>query len=412
MTWFSRLSLVTLAFLFLLTPTNPALAEPSPTPSDTLNAYFFYGDGCPHCAKAEKFFEQKLLPEFPDLQIHHFEVYRNRKNSELLQQTATALGVQVGGVPFLVIGNEVIAGYAPGFSDQLIRDRVLECYRLTCPDDVAAIVGLEEPISPATTNPESETTAATATSSLFNLPGWGQVDALTFSLPLLTVVLGTLDGFNPCALWALFFLISLLLGMKNRRRMWLLGSTFIVASAFVYFMFMAAWLNLILFLGLVMWVRLLIGLLALGGGAYSLKEYFFSPPGVCKVSGGTKRQQFFERLKQAVQENSLWLALGGIILLAFAVNLVELICSAGLPAVYTQVLALNNLTSWQYYSYILLYILFFMLDDLFVFIVAMITLELTGVTGKYAHVARLIGGVVMVAIGLLLIFKPEWLMFG
>jgi hypothetical protein len=105
------------------------------------------------------------------------------------------------------------------------------------------------------------------------------------------------------------------------------------------------------------------------------------------------------------------LALGGIVALAFAVNLVELVCSAGLPAIYTQVLALNGLHSWQYYLYILFYIFFFMLDDLFIFFVAMVTLQMTGVTTKYARVSRLVGGLVMLVIGLMLIFKPDWLMF-
>jgi hypothetical protein len=224
--------------------------------------------------------------------------------------------------------------------------------------------------------------------------------------------MGALDGFNPCAMWTLLFLISLLLGMENRKRMWILGTAFIVASASVYFLFMSAWLNLILFLGFVIWIRVLIGVFALAGGCYSIKEFIFNKDGGCKVAGDEKRRKIFERLKLSVQQNSLWFALGGIFVLAFAVNLVELICSAGLPAIYTQILALNEMAGWRYYFYILLYIFFFMLDDLFIFFVAMITLEMSGITTKYAKASRLIGGIVMLAIGLMLIFKPEWLMFG
>jgi len=247
---------------------------------------------------------------------------------------------------------------------------------------------------------------------MIKVPILGEVEIKKFSLPILTILLGILDGFNPCAMWTLLFLISLLLGMKNRKRMWLLGSAFIVASAAVYFLFMSAWLNLILFLGFVVWVRILIGILALLGGGYSLKDFIFNKNSGCKVVGDEKRQKTFEKIKLAVQQKSLWLSLGGIIVLAFAVNLVELICSAGLPAVYTQVLALNDMVSWQYYLYILLYIFFFMLDDLFIFFVAMVTLEMTGITTKYTRTSRLIGGLVMLAIGLMLILKPAWLMFG
>jgi hypothetical protein len=151
---------------------------------------------------------------------------------------------------------------------------------------------------------------------------------------------------------------------------------------------------------------------ALFGGGYSLREFFVNKDSGCKVVGAEKKRKTFDRMKEVVHQNSLWLALGGIILLAFAVNLVELICSAGLPAIYTQVLALNDMATWKYYLYILGYIFFFMLDDLIIFFIAMTTLRVTGITTKYTRVSRLIGGLLMLIIGLLMIFKPELLMFG
>ena len=120
----------------------------------------------------------------------------------------------------------------------------------------------------------------------------------------------------------------------------------------------------------------------------------------------------FDKLKAAATQKKFILAFFGIIALAFAVNLVELICSAGLPAIYAQVLAMNNLSSLQHYLYILLYIFFFMLDDLLVFFIAMVTLQLSGVSTKYSRFSNLIGGILMLIIGLLLIFKPGWLTFG
>ena len=244
------------------------------------------------------------------------------------------------------------------------------------------------------------------------LPLLGSVDVKTFSLPLITLVLGFLDGFNPCAMWALLFLISLLLGMKDKKRMWILGSTFILVSGGAYFLFMAAWLNLILFIGFVVWVRTAIGLIAIGGGGYNLIDFYKNKNSGCKISGDEKRQKIFERIKNAIQQKSFWLAFVGIIILAFAVNMIELVCSAGLPAVYTQILALNDLARWQYYLYILGYIFFFMADDLFVFFVAMITLEMAGITTKYVRASRAIGGLLMLAIGIILIFKPSLLALG
>ena len=152
--------------------------------------------------------------------------------------------------------------------------------------------------------------------------------------------------------------------------------------------------------------------MALAAGYYNLKEYFLNQPGVCKVTSSERRQRVFQKLKDITQQQKFWLALGGIITLAFVVNLVELICSASLPVVYLQVLTLNQLPAWHYYLYILLYIFIFMLDDLIVYIAAMTTLQVTGLTGKYSRLSHLLGGLAMLAIGLLVIFKPEWLMFG
>lgn len=244
------------------------------------------------------------------------------------------------------------------------------------------------------------------------VPIIGTIQTANFSLPVLSVVIGLIDGFNPCAMWTLLFLISLLLGMKNKKRMWILGTTFIVASAFVYFLFLTAWLNFFLILGFVFWVRIAIGLIALGVGIYNLRDYYINRDAACKVIGGEKRKKAFDKLKNITHEKKFILALGGIILLAFAVNLVELVCSAGLPAIYTQILSISNLSPGQHYSYILIYIFFFMLDDLVVFAIAMITLHAVGIQSKYARLSRLVGGILMLIIGGLLLFKPEILMFG
>ena len=239
----------------------------------------------------------------------------------------------------------------------------------------------------------------------------GQVKIRALSLPALTIAIGLMDGFNPCAMWVLMFLISLLLGMKNRRRMWLLGGTFILVSGLVYFLFMAAWLNLLIFLGFLTIVRLVIGGVALVTGGYNLREYWIHRPG-CKVVKSESRRRIFEQLKAITQKPSLFMALGGIILLAFAVNLVELLCSVGLPAVYTQVLTLSALPILQYYLYLVAYVFFFMLDDLLVFLIAMLTLRAVGLSDKYSRFSSLIGGLIILIIGLLIIFKPGWLMFG
>jgi cytochrome c biogenesis protein CcdA len=175
---------------------------------------------------------------------------------------------------------------------------------------------------------------------------------------------------------------------------------------------MTAWLNILIFLGFIFWIRIIIGGVALLAGGYNLKEYWTDTAGVCTLSQGARRQRTMDRLKETVAHPKFWLALGGIVLLALLVNLVELICSAGFPVVYLQILSLTPMPFWQYYLYLLLYIVIFMLDDIIVFVVAMVTLQLMGATTRYKRFSNLIGGVLMLLIGVLLIFKPGWLMFG
>ncbi len=409
-------TLFALALLFF----SPGVSQAA----EGLNLYFFYGDTCPHCA-AEEVYLDEVLEEYPQIELHAFEIYKDQSNVRLFQQVAEKIDAEATGVPFLVVGDEAIVGYLEGLTDAVIDERVAFCLENECPDSVAGMVGLDEPAVPTlyegdgdaepmlVSEIEEEVEGVQESSvRMVNLPILGETDLAQFSLPVLAVVIGVLDGFNPCAMWVLLFLISMLLGMENKKRMWTLGTVFIVASAAVYFVFMSAWLNLILFLGFVFWVRLLIGLLALGVSGYNFKEYFFNKEAVCKITKGQKRQKVFDKIKTIISEKSFWIALVGIVLLAFAVNLVELVCSAGLPVIFTQMLALNDLSAFQHYLYIFIYILFFMIDDLIVFFVAMITLHVTGITTKYTRASRLIGGVLMLIIGLLMLFKPEWLMFG
>ena len=98
--------------------------------------------------------------------------------------------------------------------------------------------------------------------------------------------------------------------------------------------------------------------------------------------------------------------------LAISVNIVELACSAGLPVMFIEILSLNNLSQFEELVYIFIYMLFFLLDDLIVFFIAMTTMQVTGFSTKYGKLSKLVGGILLLFVGLLLIFKPEWLMFN
>jgi len=377
----------------------------------SVTLYFFWGNGCPHCEAEEKFLKM-LQKDYPTLTIRKFEVWGSAKNREIFKQVGQKLGADVKGVPFTVIGGKYIGGYyADDTTGAEIRDYVASCVQSACVDAISNVVPAVPTPKPPTSPSNPWADAPKSLPKEVTFPLIGKINLTTLSLPLIAVVIGTLDGFNPCAMWVLLFLISLLLNLQDKKRRWLLGSTFIIASGLVYFFFMSAWLNILLFIGFIVWVRVAIAVFALSAGAFSLHKFWQRQTG-CIVENDEKRKETFEKLKKITYNKNLLVALFGIIGLAFAVNLVELLCSAGFPAIFTQILALNQLPPIQYYLYILLYVFFFMLDDIIIFVIAMKTLEATGISTKYAKYSHLIGGVLMVIIGALLILKPEFLMFN
>jgi thiol-disulfide isomerase/thioredoxin len=412
-----------------------------------VNAYLFYGEGCPHCQK-EAIFLDSLKEQYVNLNTTSFEIYSDRENYLLLRQVADVFEANSGGVPFLVIEDEYFIGYGESITPGLIENKINECTMYNCRDVVGEILKKEEIVDPVvpiivtTDKPETkpevidspqepilesgnisdQNQSLESSENLdnntpvigkqINLPIIGQVDAENFSLPIITLIMAFLDGFNPCAMWVLLFLISLLFGIENKKKLWIFGTVFLISSGLVYFLFMTAWLNLFMFIGFILWVRIAIGLVALASGYYNLKEYFTNPNGGCKVTGDEKRIKVFSFLKKIIEKKNFFVALSGLIILAFAVNLVELVCSLGLPAVYVQILSLANLSHWQYYSYLIFYVLIFIMPATIVFFGSAITLHLTGISTKHSRKIHLVSGIIMLVIGLLMIFKPECLMFG
>jgi len=413
-----RHAVFTLALILLLGRlAPPVLAGPAGghAAGASTDVYLFWREGCPHCEREIEFLDRLAAAE-PRVRVQRFEIIRNRENRELLVRVGKTLDTDIGYVPVTVIGDQVWVGYLDDATTGAeLRSRVQTCLRDGCPDSVRALVTeTRVPPQPTGTQPSGEPARAVAKGApaSVHVPALGEINLRDLSLPALTVVLGGLDGFNPCAMWALVFLLGLLVGMQDRLRMWILGTAFIATSALVYLAFMAAWLNLLLFVGMLVWVRVLIGLVALAGGGYNLREYVLNRGEICKITAPRARRRIFERLRELSGRREFYVALAGIVALAFLVNLVELLCSAGIPAVYTQVLAMNHLPAWQYYSYLLLYIVVYMLDDLVVFLLAMATLRVAGLTARYTRYSHLVGGALLCVIGALLLLRPEWLAFG
>lgn len=378
-----------------------------------VNIYLFHSYTCKHCKEEIKLLDE-LEKEYDNIKVYKYEVNEN-ENGELLKNISEIMGSKVTGTPYTIIGNKVFSGYDYENSKGRFKGAIEYYSKYGYEDKVGEYIS-SIPLPSyevKDTDPNVDEYINDYISYKVKLPLIGEVKLKNLTLPLITVVIGLADGFNPCAMWVLLFLISMLIGMKDKKRMWILGSTFLLTSALIYLIFMMSWLNLANLLISVVWVRVIIAIVSLVGGIINLRGYIkHRKVSGCDVVDDKKRNKIITRIKKFTTEKNFWLAILGVIVLAISVNVVELACSAGLPVMFIEILSLNNLTAIEEIIYIVLYMLFFLLDDFVVFVIAMTTLSLTGVSSKYGNLSKLIGGILMLLIGLLLMFKPEWIMFN
>lgn len=378
-----------------------------------VNIYLFHSYTCKHCKEEIKLLDE-LEKEYDNIKVYKYEVNEN-ENGELLKNISEIMGSKVTGTPYTIIGNKVFSGYDYENSKGRFKGAIEYYSKYGYEDKVGEYIS-SIPLPSyevKDTDPDVDEYISNYISYKVKLPLIGEVKLKNLTLPLITVVIGLADGFNPCAMWVLLFLISMLIGMKDKKRMWILGSTFLLISALIYLIFMMSWLNLANLLISVVWVRVIIAVVSLVGGFINLRGYIkHRKVSGCDVVDDKKRNRIITRIKKFTTEKNFWLAILGVIVLAISVNVVELACSAGLPVMFIEILSLNNLTAIEEIIYIVLYMLFFLLDDFVVFVIAMTTLSLTGVSSKYGNLSKLIGGILMLFIGLLLMFKPEWIMFN
>lgn len=411
--------------VFLLLPVSAKADE------KVINIHLFYGNGCPHCAAEEEFLSD-YLKDRTDVKLYKYEIWYDSHNQELLSKVQKEMGTtNKNGVPFTVIGKKTIVGYADGVTDEQIKDAINYYLNNDYRDYVGEITGKvkKNEVKEDTTKDESktedkkenkiekadDTKDSAQTDENVTVPVLGKINAKKVSLPILAVVLGFVDGFNPCAMWILIFLITMLFNMKDRKKMWILGLTFILTSGIVYLMFMLAWLNLATFISKIAFIRLLIAVIALVVGLINVYKYIDAlkkKDEGCDVVDKKDRKKIMEKIISITHEKKFIIALLGIMVLAASVNIIELMCSIGIPLLFTQILAMNNLSTFSYMIYMFIYIFFFLIDDIVIFVISMVTLKVTGLSTKYTKYSHLVGGIIMLIIGLLLIIKPELLMFN
>ncbi len=495
----------TLAFLvLLLAGANQAAA------AEKTVIYFFWGEGCPHCAEEKPFLEE-MESKYPELEVKSFETWNNQENQKLFEEMAAGYGIEARGVPTTFIGDyEPIVGYADYMADDL-EQKIVACLETGCVDpSVKArttdgeeatrqsseiclhffyqqdcnqcqnveglLVDLEEEyninINRHDVEQEEELyqqfketygLAAGAHPIVFvgdryligesgikdylereivlcqqddcqcpaeqiraytpalpkkgeaeaekdyqiNVPLIGEVNISQMSLPVMTALIGFVDGFNPCSLWLITFLLGIVIHTGSRKKIILVGLTFLLVTSGIYALFMVGLLRVFTYIGYLTWIKIVVSLVALTFALVNIKDYFWYKKGISFTISDRFKPKIFSQIRNIMKRESDWGMIAGTVVLALGVALVELPCTAGFPVIWTSILAERNVVGGAFIGLLLIYILIYLLDELVVFAGIALTLEASAFEEKHGRALKLIGGMIMLSLAITLLAKPE-----
>ncbi len=391
------------------------------TPSEERQSFpvivsVFVREDCKHC-QAEKAFLTELRERLGNrLQIRYLDIKENPRDKEKFIRVTEELGLMKG-TPVTLVGGKIFQGFD---SEETTGKMILEIIQSTSPtagaltfDDVLADPNSVEVVSSlaadsicADSDKKCETGGLTVRIPFLDK----QLDLSTYSLSAVSLILGLIDGFNPCALWVLVMFLTLLLQTGSRRRMWQYAGLFILAEAVMYYLILTVWFKTWDFIGLSQIVTPLVGALAVGSGIYFLYKWSTWKP-VCSATGDEQKKNISNRITALVRRPMTLGVVVGILALAFSVNVFEFACSIGIPQAYTKILELNDLGFWGTQFQMMLYIAMYMLDDVVVFALALFGAHKLSGMMRYSKWSTLVGGVLMLILGFLMIFSPETLVF-
>lgn len=369
--------------------------------------YFFWGDGCPHCAE-EKPFLQKLVDNNNLLEVREYEVWKSPGNQQRLKDMAEALNFTPSGVPVTIVGEKVWIGYNAAIGAE-IEAAVDACLANGCPDPGAGVLfnkgsardwSSSGPADPGTAPEPGEGKTIT-------LPLIGTIDLSHQSLFLSTLLIAFVDGVNPCSMWVLTMLIALTLHTGSRRKIFTIGFIFITVTALVYALFIAGVFTVLNMVNFVGWIRVVVALISLVFAIINIKDYFWFKEGVSLTIADKDKPGIINKMRRVMDaSDNFWAMAGATVVLAAGVSLVEFSCTAGFPVLWGNMVASQNVPALTFVLLLLVYLIIYQLDELAIFGIAVVTLKSNRFEEKHGRIIKLVGGMLMLSLALVMIINP------
>ena len=369
----------------------------------------FWGELCADCEE-EKQFLADLKRKYTYLDVREYEVLRNERNLALLTDLMKSFDRQASGVPVTFIGDMVIEGFSKQ-QEQVIKRKINNCRAEPCGDPVARLQqkgqvrDMQRPVRLESAPVEAEH----GMGRTINLPFFGTLDLHTTSLPVLTLVISSMDSFNPCAFFVLMSLLGLLVHAQSRSKIFLVGGVFVFFSGFINLLAMAAWLNLFLVMGNSFYITTGAGVVSLFIASVNIKDFFAFKKGFSLSVPDATKPRLYERMRNLLRSTSFFSILAGTASLAIMANLYELLCTSGFPMVFTRALTLNHPSTFSSYLYLFFYNVVRVIPLFVIVMLFTITLGTRKLTERQGRALKLVSGIMMLGLSFILLFNPALL---
>lgn len=386
---------------------------------DKVKIEYFGRKDCKNCANLEKFLTE-LSNKRKDFEYIEYKIDENGENKKFFDEVTTKLKL-VKGTPIIYLNGHIIQGFnTPDTTGKEIVKLIDEGKKAN------SVLTLEEYVKNGKYENISSNGSVCEGDEVCEIPGLTKdasrqvivnipfinksIDLTDYSLPLMSLILGTVDGFNPCAMWVLVLFLTALIAVGSKTKMFRVAGLFILAEAVMYYLILNAWLYTWDFVGLDKWVTPIVGIVGIIGGIFFVRNYLKKGDELsCEVTDFKKRAKISNQIREIANKPFTLLTALGIIGLALSVNVIEFACSVGIPQTYTKILQINNISFWNRQIYTFIYIIGYMIDDIMIFGLALLSVNKLQLTTKYSKWVNLFGGILMIILGLILLLKPSLL---
>lgn len=380
---------------------------------------YFGRKDCKNCANLEKFLKE-LSTKRDDFEYVEHKIDESKEEKVFFDETTSKLKL-VKGTPIIYINGHIIQGFNTADTTGKEIENLINSGKTK-----DKILTLKEYVESGQTGNVSSNGAVCTGDTVCEVPGLTKgaenqvlvnipiinktVDLTNYSLLTMSIILGTIDGFNPCAMWVLVLFLTALIAVGNKVKMFRVAGLFILAEAVMYFFILNAWIYAWDFVGLDKWVTPLVGIVGIIGGIFFIRNYLKKGDTLeCEVTDFEQRAKISKKIKDIANKPFTLLTALAIIGLALSVNVIEFACSVGIPQTYTKILQINEVPFWTRQFYTFIYIIGYMIDDIIVFGFALMSVNKLQLTTKYSKWVNLFGGILMIILGLIMLIKPSLL---